>query len=105
MDHGTGYIQVEHQLGFSAVETIRAKQKYEQQAMDNGVIIQSYLTDSGAFKANSFVQHIREHTQRLQYCGTNAHHQNGVAERAIRTVSDMARSMILQCFQSLERRD
>ena len=95
MDHGTGYIQVEHQLGFSAVETIRAKQNYEQQAMDNGVIIQSYLTDSGAFKANSFVQHIREHTQRLQYCGTNAHHQNGVAERAIRTVSDMARSMIL----------
>ena len=94
-DHGTRYIQVEHQLGFSAVETIRAKQNYEQQAMDNGVIIQSYLTDSGAFKANSFVQHIREHTQRLQYCGTNAHHQNGVAERAIRTVSDMARSMIL----------
>ena len=66
VDHGTGYIQVEHQLGFSAVETIRAKQNYEQQAMDNGVIIQSYLTDSGAFKANSFVQHIREHTQRLQ---------------------------------------
>jgi hypothetical protein len=25
VDHGTGYIQVEHQLGFSAVETIRAK--------------------------------------------------------------------------------
>ena len=106
MDHGTGYIQVEHQLGFSAVETIRAKQNYEQQAMDNGVIIQSYLTDSGAFKANSFVQHIQEHTQRLQYCGTNAHHQNGVAERAIRIVSDMAGTLDdSPCFQSLERRD
>ena len=56
--YATGYIQVEHQLGFSAVETIRAKQNYEQQAMDNGVIVQSYLTDSGAFKANTFIQHI-----------------------------------------------
>ena len=82
MDHGTGYIQVEHQLGFSAVETIRAKQNYEQQAMENVVSIQSYLTDSGAFKANSFFQLIREYTQRVQYCGTNTHHQNGVAERA-----------------------
>ena len=58
VDHGTGYIQVEHQLGFSAVENIRAKQNYEQQAMDNGVIVQSYLTGSGAFKANTFIQHI-----------------------------------------------
>ena len=95
VDHGSGYIRVEHQLGFSAVETIRAKQNYEQHALDHGVIVQSYLTDSGAFKANTFVQHIRNHEQRLRFCGTNAHHQNGVAERAIRTISDMARAMIL----------
>ena len=75
VDHGTGYIQVEHQLGISAVETIRAKQNYEQQAMDNGVIVQSYLTDSGALKANTSIQHIWEHNQHLQFCGTNAHHK------------------------------
>ena len=94
VDHGTGYIHVEHQLGFSAVETIRAKQNYEKLAMDYGVIVQSYLTDSGAFKSNSFVQHIREHSQRLQFCGTNAHHQNGVAERSIRTVSKIGRAHV-----------
>ena len=27
VDHGTGYLHVEHQLGFSAVETIRAKSR------------------------------------------------------------------------------
>jgi hypothetical protein len=31
----------------------------------------------------------------LQFCGTNAHHQNGIAKRLIRTVSNMAQAMIL----------
>jgi hypothetical protein len=86
---------VEHQLGFSAIETIRAKQNFEKSALDHGVVVQSYLTDSGAFKANAFVDHIRNSSQRIQYCGTNAHHQNGVAERSIRTISNMARAHIL----------
>ena len=33
--------------------------------------------------------------QKLRYCGVNAHHKNGVAERSIRTVSEIARSMML----------
>ena len=83
MDHGSGYLHVEHQLGFSAIETIRANQNFEKHALDSGVIILSYLTDSGAFKASKFVDHIRNSAQRIRYCGTNAHHQNGVAERSI----------------------
>jgi hypothetical protein len=31
----------------------------------------------------------------MHLCGTDAHHQNGVAERAIQTISNMARAMIL----------
>jgi hypothetical protein len=78
VDHMSGYIHVEHQLGFSSTETIRAKQNYEQFALGNGVIVTDYLADNGIFKANAFVQHLREHNQRVQYCGVNAHHQNGV---------------------------
>jgi hypothetical protein len=95
IDHCSGFMHVEHQLGFSAVETVRAKQAYEQMAMHYGVVVESYLTDSGAFKANTFVQHIREHEQRIRYCGANAHHKNGVAERAVQSVSNMARALIL----------
>jgi hypothetical protein len=54
VDHGSGYIQVRNQVGFSAVETICAKQSYEQFALSHGVIVKKYLTDSGAFKANNF---------------------------------------------------
>jgi hypothetical protein len=57
--------------------------------------VQDYLIYSGAFKANSFVKHIHETHQLVRLCGTNAHHQNGVAERSIQTISNMARSMIL----------
>jgi hypothetical protein len=50
VDRASLYIHVEHQFGFSAVETIRAKQSY----------VQDYITDSGAFKANKFVKHIHD---------------------------------------------
>jgi hypothetical protein len=63
--------------------------------MDNGILVQDYLTDKGAFKANAFVKHINETHQLISFCGTNDHHQNGVAERSIQSISNMARSMIL----------
>jgi hypothetical protein len=95
VDHMSGYLHVEHQLGFSSSETIRAKQNYEQLAMNFGVLVDSYVADNGVFKANAFVTHIRDHNQKLSYCGVNAHHQNAIAERSIRTVSECARSMLL----------
>jgi hypothetical protein len=63
--------------------------------LDNGIFVQDYLTDSGDFKSNKFVKHIHETHHLMRFCGTNAHHQNGVAGRSIQTISNMARSMIL----------
>ena len=95
VDHMSTFLHFEHQLGFSAVASIRAKQNFEQFALDSGVGVQKYLADNGAFKAKDFVQQIHEHEQSIHYCGVNAHHKNGVAERSIHTVSDTARAMIL----------
>jgi hypothetical protein len=63
--------------------------------VDNGVVVQDYLKDSVTFKAHRRVAHIHETQQMMHLCGTNAHHQNGVAERVIQTISNMARAMIL----------
>ena len=63
--------------------------------MDHGVIVNNYLADNGFFTSNAFVQHINEHQQQLRFCGTNAHHQNVVAERAIQSVSNIARAVLL----------
>jgi hypothetical protein len=95
VDHMSGYIHVEHQLGFSSSETIRAKQNFEQMSLGYGVLVEDYLADNGIFNKSKFVDHIREHNQMIHYCGVNAHHKNGVAERGIRTVSEIARSLLL----------
>jgi hypothetical protein len=95
VDHASSHVFIETQVGFSAIETLRAKQNFEQHFLNYGIIVESYLTDSGAFKANKFFQHIRDHHQKIQYCGANAHHKNGIAERAIQTASNMARARIL----------
>jgi len=53
------------------------------------------MTDNGTFGAKEFVDAIIARGQQVKYCGVGAHHQNGVAERSIRTVSNMARVMML----------
>ena len=59
----SGYIHVEEQLGFSASESIRAKQTFEKFALDHGILIHNYLGDNGIFKSKEFVKHLYEHNQ------------------------------------------
>ena len=69
VDHSSGLMFVEHQLGFSAsVETIQAKHAFEALSLTHGVVIESYLMDTGAFKAAAFVNQIRDHDQQIRYC-------------------------------------
>lgn len=70
VDHMSGYLHNELQVGFSATETIHAKQNFEQLvAGSHGVSIQSYLADNVAFKAHAF---------ECQFCESN--HKFNTAE-------------------------
>ena len=103
MYHVSGYLHVEHQLGLSASETIRAKKDFERIAMDHDAVINSYLYDNGTFRAKDFIHYIYENVQKIHYCGVNDHHKNGVAEHSIHTVSECARSLLLHsstCWKS-----
>jgi hypothetical protein len=42
-----------------------------------------------------FLKDLSDRKQTIKFSGVGAHHQNGIAERAIRTVSESARAMIL----------
>ena len=65
VDHMSSYIHNEHQLGFSGSETIWAKQNYKKLCLDSGIMVDTYLVDNGVFKANKFMQHIRDHNQQI----------------------------------------
>ena len=48
--------------------------------------IKSYRGDNGVYKTAEFRAELRNNDQHITYCGAGTHHQNGVAERYIRTM-------------------
>ena len=96
IDGATGYVDAQFQSHLNANETIEALQRFEALAADNGVIIKEYQSDNGAaFTSETFRKHLFDHGRNNRYSGAGSHHQNGKAERAIRTIMAMARTMLM----------
>ena len=95
VDHFSRLRYIHLMTAMTSEETIQAKQAFERFAADHGVAIKHYHTDNGRFADNAFKQHCEQNRQTISYCGVNAHFQNGVAERAIRDVTETARTMLL----------
>jgi hypothetical protein len=83
------------QVGLGAEETIRSKHDFERESSNHGVRVESYRGDNGVYRSNEFTKDLKLRSQTIKFSGVGAHHQNGVAERAIRTISESARSMML----------
>ena len=78
-----------------ASDTIRSTKLFEHMALEHGVHIAGYHGNNGIFTAQEFEMHLLSQGQTLELSGVGAHHQNGVAERAIGTVVSLARTMML----------
>lgn len=94
VDHKSKYIHVEMITDMTSESTVKACKAFEAKAADAGVRIQRYHTDNGRFADNLFKQHCRLRNISVSYCGVNAHHQNGFAERYIRKLSEGARTSL-----------
>ena len=95
VDHFSGLSFVHLQKGSSASETIEAKHAFERYAKVHGVSIKHYHADNGIFEAREFQDAIFTDGQTISFCGVNAHHQNGRAEKKIRDLQELTRTMIL----------
>ena len=95
VDQASGYIFIQPQVTFSATETLQAKLTFERMCLSSGVVVSTYMSDNGTFSAQDFVQDILDRGQTPRYSGVGAHHHNGIAERSIQTMSNMARTMML----------
>jgi hypothetical protein len=96
VDHASGYIHVEFQCHLNTHETLEAKDKFELMCRDVGIIPQRYQSDNGsAFTSAGFTANLRAFSQIIRFAGSGAHHHNGIAERAIRTILTIARTAML----------
>ena len=96
VDSFSGFVHVELQKHLNALETLEAKDRFEAMSLDFGVIPQTYLSDNGgAFTSHAFAAKMKEYEQVSKFAGAGAHHHNGVAERNIRTIISIARTMMI----------
>ena len=95
VDVASGKIVVKFQSSLSAADTIKSKMQFERQCLHSGFVVQKYRTDNGTFTAQAMLSHMDELGQTISFSGAGAQHQNGVAERAIKTICESARTIML----------
>ena len=95
VDHASSYIFINHQVSLDVTQTLQGKHKFEKDADLYGIKIKAYRGDNHPFAAAEFQADIQLEDQDLTLSGVGAHHQNGVAERALQTITTWARAMMM----------
>ena len=95
VDHYSDYTYVHLMTEMDAKATIEAKDAFERLAASHAVRIRHYHCDNGLFDTNAFKASIIIARQTISFCGVNAHHQNGKAERRIGDITTGTRTSLL----------
>ena len=95
VDHVSDFTHVHMHQHLTTDETIDAKHAFERLAEQHGVRILHYHCDNGRFADKAFVDDVRAAHQTITFCGVGAHHQNGIAERRIRDITENTRTSLL----------
>jgi hypothetical protein len=95
VDHASSKVFHQPQTDLSASSTIFGKQRVENEAQSCGISVKKYHSDNGVFCSHEFREHCNGQNQDLDFSAPGAKHQNGVAERAIGTLSRMARANLI----------
>ena len=95
IDHCTDFLFSYLQTSTSQEETIKAKHSFEKQAAISNICIKKYHADNGRFAEKGFKDEVEKCNQTISYCGVGAHHQNGLIETTIKSVTNGARTILL----------
>ena len=94
-DHASGYIQVRHQVALGASDTTNDKFNYDIYASHARLFIQANYIENGSFASKCFMSQVIYNNRQISFRGVGASHQNGVAERGLQTITNMARTMLI----------
>jgi hypothetical protein len=95
VDGKTGFVHHHHQVSLRIGETLKGKNRFEKGSRQFNVQIKSFRADNAPFKAAEFHSDLDNKGQTITFSGVGAHHQNGAAERAIKTITYWSRTMML----------
>ena len=95
VDHASGFIWIKNQVSLRIGETLRCKHEFEKFASDYGVKLKNFHADNHPFRAKDMLDDMALQDQGITFSGVGAHHQNGVAERNIKTVTTWARALLV----------
>ena len=95
VDHYSRFTYYYPQTSTNAEETVKAKKAFEAYSDSVRVNILHCHCDNGRFADKVFLAAVKDEKQTVLYCGVNAHHQNGIAEKKIRDSQESARKMVL----------
>ncbi len=99
VDHFTDFTYVHLQSSTTSTETLTAKHEFERYSRSCGVNIRGYHADNGRFVDNEWMRDIHKNSQGMRYAGTYAHHQNGIVEKRIRDLQDLARASLMHAMK------
>lgn len=94
VDHHSDYTYVHLMQDTTAVATLEAKNAYERLIGTFGSKVLAYHADNGRFAEKAYMSDVKDKGQNITFCGVGSHHQNGIAERRIRSLGEDARTML-----------
>ena len=86
---------INHQMSINATETVKSKLSFEREAQSQGVVIKGYHTNKGIFNTLDFMEELLKKQQKIRFIGSGASHQNGSAERSIKTLVTMTSTILM----------
>ena len=95
VDHVTQYTYVHLMKGLTTELTLEAKAACERVFSQFGHKIRHYRADNGRFADNKFITAVHTSNQKISFCGVGAHHQNAIAERGIKELTLIGRTLLL----------
>ena len=84
-------MRIKHQVAINATETIKNLER---------LVIKGYHTDNGIFNPSDIMEDLLKKQKNVRFSGDRASHKNGTAERTIKMIVTMARTMLMPAIYS-----